>query len=326
MRRELTLPATLASSILLMSACSTPKAPIQERPAPQAESSADSTGLPRFDRAVLLESTSETTANVAIGDLNGDGNLDIVLAKGRHWPLVDRVLPGDGHGEFSAAYDLGAVPNRSYSGRLVDLDGDGDLDVVLSNDSPDPKLVYLNDGKGQFRVGTSFGRADWPTRNASVADLDGDGLPDIIVANRFGSRPGSNYFYLNRGEGRFDADCTAFSQESATTITPADFNRDGRIDLAVPHRDGGQSYLYFQEDQAGFPIFRRLPFGPPDAAIRICEAADLDGDGHLDLVASDERSGVAIYFGQGNETFSPACRSAKKAKRRPSRMRWRSAT
>src|SRR6185503_3324160 len=52
--------------------------------------------LPRYERQLLLETTSETSANVSFGDVNGDGHLDIVLAKGRHWPLVDRVLLGDG--------------------------------------------------------------------------------------------------------------------------------------------------------------------------------------------------------------------------------------
>jgi hypothetical protein len=188
----------------------------------------------------LLETTSETSANVSIGDLNGDGHLDLVLAKGRHWPLVDRVLLGDGHGHIAAAYDLGTASDRTYSGRLADLDGDGDLDVVISNDAPDPKLVYLNDGKGHFAAGSTFGRPDWETRNASVADLNGDGQPDIIVANR--SESGNpNYVCLNRGKGQFDGNCLAFSHESATTITPADFNHDGLIDLAVPHRDRGQA-------------------------------------------------------------------------------------
>src|SRR6187431_1928740 len=52
--------------------------------------------FPTFDRVLQLEQTSETSANVSIGDLDGDGRLDIVLVKGRHWPLVDRVLLGDG--------------------------------------------------------------------------------------------------------------------------------------------------------------------------------------------------------------------------------------
>ena len=78
---------------------------------------------------------------------------------------------GDGRGGVRRAYDLGTAKDRSYSGRLVDLDGNGTLDVVISNDSPDPKLVYLNDGKGNFRVGSEYGRKEWPTRNATVADL-----------------------------------------------------------------------------------------------------------------------------------------------------------
>ena len=259
--------------------------------------------FPTFDRVLLLEPTSETSANVSIGDINADGRLDIVLAKGRHWPLVDRVLPGDGAGHFAAGYDLGKASDRSYSGRLVDMDRDGDLDVVVSNDAPDPKLVYLNDGTGHFRVGSTFGKPEWETRNATVADVDGDGLPDIIVANRSGDK-GANYICLNKGSARFDADCLAFSREPATTITAADFNRDGAIDLAVPHRDGGQSRVYLGASKGNFSADRTIPFGLPNASIRMTEAADLDGDGLLDIVAIDERRGTAIYFGQRTGGFS----------------------
>jgi hypothetical protein len=262
--------------------------------------------FPTFDRVLLLEQTSETSANVSIGDVDGDGHLDIVLAKGRHWPLVDRVLLGDGAGHFKPGYDLGTASDRSYSGRIVDLDRDGDLDVVISNDSPDPKLVYLNDGKGHFTVGSRFGQAAWPTRNATVGDLNGDGLPDIVVANRGEPQSTANYICLNKGAGRFDADCIAFSREPATTITAADFNRDGLIDLAVPHRDGGQSRVYLAGPKGTFDATRTVPFGPPNATIRMTEAADLDGDGLLDLVAIDEQAGTAIYFGQKDGRFSAA--------------------
>jgi hypothetical protein len=259
--------------------------------------------LPRFDRVLLLETTSETSANVSIGDLNGDGSPDLMLAKGRHWPLVDRILLNDGHGRFTA-HDLGSVSDRSYSGALADLDADGDLDVVIGNDAPDRKLVYLNDGKGNFTIGSAYGRPEWPMRNSSVADLNGDRLPDIVVADRSGDarHAGANYVCLNRGRGVFDADCIAFSHESATTITPGDFNHDGAIDLAVPHRDGGQSYVYLNDGHAGFA--KRIAFGPPDAAIRMSAAADLDGNGTIDLVAIDERRGTFVYLNQKNAAFS----------------------
>jgi hypothetical protein len=261
-----------------------------------------SPSFPRYDRVLVLDATSDTSANMSIGDLNDDGNLDILLVKGRHWPLMSRVFLGDGRGHFLTAYNLGEVPYRSYSGRLVDIDGDGDLDVVLSNDTPDPKVIYLNDGKGHFHVGSPYGRAEWETRNASVSDLNSDGQPDIIVANR--TDKGANYTCLNKGKGRFDADCIPFSYESATTITAADFNNDRLIDLAVPHRDGGQSYVYLASPIATFSSLKRVPFGPHNAAIRMAQAADLNRDSFLDIVAIDERRGVAIYFGQKGGTFS----------------------
>jgi hypothetical protein len=130
MQPALTLAITLAAVNVLLDGA----------PAPQ---------LLVYERVLLLETTSETSANVSFGDLDGDGHLDVVLAKGRHWPLVDRVLLGDGRGGIRSAHDLGAASDRSYSGRLADMNGDGSLDVVISNDTPDAKLVYLNDGKGR---------------------------------------------------------------------------------------------------------------------------------------------------------------------------------
>lgn len=294
---------TFAGLIVLTGSHSGRSVRADERHVSQAVTAGDTASLPRYDRALLLETTSETSANVSIGDVNGDGNLDIVIAKGRHWPLVSRVLLGDGKGHFSTAYDLDNAAYRSYSARLVDIDGDGALDIVLSNDTPDLKLVYMNDGKGHFRAGSPYGRAEWETRNVTVADVNGDGLPDIIVANR--SENGANYICLNKGKGRFETDCTAFSHEPATTITAADFNHDGLIDLAVPHRDGGQSYVYLAGPKGMYSNRKRIPFGPPDAAIRMAEAADVDGDGLQDIVAIDERRGVAIYFGRKDGTFSP---------------------
>lgn len=262
--------------------------------------------LPQYERSILLETSAETSANVSIGDVNGDGHADLVLAKGRHWPLVDRVLIGDGHGRFPTTHDLGTASDRSYSGHLVDLDADGDLDVVISNDRPDPKLVYLNDGTGRFRPGSSYGKAEWPTRNATIADLNGDALPDIVVANRSGGRPGANYLCLNRGRGRFDSACDVFSTESATTITAADVSGDGLVDLVVPHRDGGQSHVYVNGGQGAFSAATRMPFGPASAHIRMSAAADLNGDGRQDLVAIDEKTGVAVYFGEPGNGLSAA--------------------
>ena len=273
---------------------------------PRPPAPAAAAALPQYERTVLLESTSETSANVSIGDVNGDGNPDLVLAKGRHWPLVDRVLLGDGRGGFPTAHDLGTASDRSYSGHLVDLDADGDLDVVISNDRPDPKLVYLNDGTGHFRAGSTYGSAEWPTRNATVVDLNADGFADIVVANRTGERPGASYICFGKGRGQFEAACEKFATESATTITAADVTGDGRVDLIVPHRDGGQSHVYVNGGKGTFAGAARVPFGPVDANIRMSAAADLNGDGRQDLVTIDEKTGVAVYFGETGNRLSAA--------------------
>ena len=80
---------------------------------PKQERKGKFNGFPDFDQYLLLETTSDTTANVSFGDFDGDGHLDILLVKGRHWPIVDRVLLGDGLGGIRKAYDLGKISDRS---------------------------------------------------------------------------------------------------------------------------------------------------------------------------------------------------------------------
>ncbi len=256
-----------------------------------------------FEHTLFLEDSAETTANASIGDLDGDGDPDIVLAKGRHWPLHDLVLLNSGKGGFDERYPLNTAADRSYTAALADLDGDRDLDLVVGNDKPDEKRIYFNDGRGRFRLAGTFGNAGWSTRNISVADLNGDARPDIIVANRGGPENRSqNHVCLNDGGGRFP-DCTVLSGESATTIAAADFDGNGTIDLIVPHRDGGQSYIFPNDGKGQFKTKR--PIGPPDAATRAVAAADLDGNGSTDLILGDAaRGGVRIHLNQGQGTFA----------------------
>ena len=266
-------------------------------------------GAPRhFNTVVNLETTSEESANVSVGDLDSDGDLDLVLAKGRHTPLLDRVLLNNGKGAFVAS-DLGPAADRTYTAALADLDGDGDLDVLTSNDRPDRKLVYLNNGKGQFTVTGTWGVPEWSTRNAAVADLNGDGKVDVIAANR----PGPSYVCLNQGNGHFAGECIPIPAESATSIVPADFDKDGFIDLAVPSRDVGQSHIYFNDGKAGFA--RTAPFGPSDAAARVGAAADFNADGSIDLVVGDEKAAsMVVYLNGGNGSLTPGFRVADKAR------------
>jgi len=256
-----------------------------------------------FDRMVLLEEKGETTASVSMGDLNGDGYADLVLGKGRHWPLLDRVLLNDGKGHFTA-HDLGSTPDRTYSAALADVDQDGHLDVVISNDQPDRKLIYLNDGKGNFHISGTFGDAKWSTRYVTLADLNGDGYPDIIAANRGDppKDPHLSFVCLNDGKGHFPWCTPLAGTESATIIVAADFDGDGAIDLFVPHREGGQSVIFWNDGKGNFPV--KTPVGPANVAARAAAAGDLNGDGRVDLVVGDERQGLFVYLNRGKREFS----------------------
>lgn len=266
-----------------------------------------------FDHVVLLEEKGETSAGVNVGDLNGDGLLDIVLGKGRHWPLYNRVLLNDGKGGFIAS-NLGTAPDRTYSAALADIDRDGDLDIVVSNDAPDRKLVYLNDGKGHFTEAGTFGNTNWATRYVTLADLNGDGSPDIVAANRgdypdlVDGKPGEgrkvptpSFVCLNAGKGRFPG-CQALPTESATSIVAADLDGDGALDLFVPHRDGGQSIILWGDGKGHFSTSTKV--GVAAGWIRIGAVGDFDGDKRLDLVIIDEQKRAAfVIFNHGRRQF-----------------------
>lgn len=263
------------------------------------QTSASSQAYRSFERVLLLEDKGETSAGVNVGDLNGDGRLDIVLGKGRHWPLYNRVLLNDGKGGFSAS-NLGSAPDRTYSAALADLDQDGDLDIVVSNDKPDRKLLYLNDGKGHFTEAGSFGDPKWSTRYVTVADLNGDGYPDIVAANR--GSPAQSFICFNNGKGGFPACEPLPMTESATSIVAADFDGDGALDLFVPHRDGGQSILLWNDGKGRFPTSTKV--GPAATWVRIGAAGDFDGDGRLDLAIIEERKKATfVIFNRGERQF-----------------------
>jgi len=269
-----------------------------------AAASSAAAAAPRdFSRVQLLEPKGETSAGVSLGDIDRDGDLDVILAKGRHWPLDNVILRNDGKANFTAAR-LPAAADRTYSAALADLDGDGSLDLVVSNDRPDKKVVYLNDGRGTYRLAGTFGRPEWSTRYITVADLNGDARPDIVVANRSSNpeKPVPCFVCLNDGKGGFPTE-HPLPTRSATIIVAADLDGDKKIDLFIPHRDGGQSLVFWNDGTGKFPA-APAPVGPQTSSVRAAAAADLDGDGLVDLVVGDAQTGMFLYRGQSRRTFA----------------------
>jgi hypothetical protein len=253
------------------------------------------TSLRSFE-IVPLETVSETSSNASIGDLNGDGHPDVVLVKGRHWQVTSLVFFGDGQGHFTPGPALPSKAIKSYSASLADMTKRGRLDMVLSNDQPDPKLILLNDGKGKFTIGGTYGDPKWSTRNAAVGDLNGDGYPDIAVANR--GMP--SYVCLNDGQLHFACHALPYSP-SAATVAIADIGGAGANDVIYACRDSCQSLVYFNDGKGNFT--REVPWGPRNSSIRAMAVADFDGDGHLDIAACPENLGCFVYFNDGQGHF-----------------------
>lgn len=155
-------------------------------------------------RGVLVDATEqwypsigmEETREIDIGDLNGDGKLDVVCANVGWFAgerAQDRLLLG-GEGRFDDA-TVGNLPRENdfaLDADLVDLDGDGDLDIVIAKVAPDlpvPVDVRINDGNARFGTATTR----WVPASVvghgidvEAADINGDGLVDLYVANHIG--------------------------------------------------------------------------------------------------------------------------------------------
>ncbi len=243
---------------------------------------------------------TDRSASLAFGDVDGDGDLDVAVANGRHWAQQNEVFLNNGAGFFGLARPLGDERATSYAAPLADLDGDGDLDAAVGNDRV-RNMIYLNDGKGRFTPGRAFGRPASATRGVAVADLDGDGHADLVVTNR-GEQ---NRIYLGDGEAGFErARPFGASDDSTISVAIADLDADGDLDLALANRDGQPNVCYLNDGEGRFE--RAGGFGTGTDETRAIAVADFNGDGHADLASANIGEPNGVHFGDGRGGFENA--------------------
>ncbi|MEZ6195302.1 MAG: CRTAC1 family protein [Planctomycetota bacterium] len=268
---------------------------------------------------------------VAVGDLDGDGDLDLVEC---NWG-PNRILLNDGKGRFrDATAESGLVGNRwTTTAALYDHDGDGRLDIYIVNylkydpkrpcfgDRSDPEYcgptafppdvdeLWINRGGGRFEeIGARAGlaRAPGPGLGIAIDDFDGDGRPDVMVAND----GAANQLWMNRGDRLVD-EAYAYGvamngdgvPEASMGTAMGDVDGDGDLDLIFTHLDSESNTLYLRvgnafEDGTGTSGVgvASLPWTGFGVAF-----ADLDLDGLPDLLVANGRvrRGTGRVLGTG---------------------------
>ena len=254
-------------------------------------------GTGRFtDASDRLPVTSVSNALV-VADVDGDGTPDLLIGNNGQ----NRLLLNDGAARFTdaTAEHLPARADVTQDLELGDADGDGDLDLIVGNE--DANRLLLNDGTGRF---TDAPEGALPlratpeeTREADFGDVDGDGDLDLFFANIGffvdGADP-QDRLLLNNGQGRFtDVTTSQLPADSDQTFDGdfIDLDGDGDLDLIVGTmadvrgERADAPYRAYQNDGNGLFLDATATLLPATALGNgfDIEAADVDGDGRLDL-------------------------------------------
>jgi hypothetical protein len=288
--------------------------------------------LSSFDRG--LPRTGQWRNGFDLGDLDGDGRLEIVFGPARKGRPVPSLFRHDGAGGWSAETSS-RFPRQRYDygdASVADWNGDGRLDLAFGMHLLGI-VALTEDGAGGYAPwsrGIDLAAPDAPgggafsSRALEVADWNRDGRPDLIAlgdgprmptaepgqqaARQRGPAAAANgvVIHLNRGDGSWEArrDASALGAELfGDSLAVADLDRDGDLDLAIGARKVGRREILGLQGSDGAISWTELPGLRPRALVDSVVAADLDRDGWQDVVVgyrSNEgvwRMGVDLFYG-----------------------------
>jgi hypothetical protein len=297
----------------------TPGSPVKAGGEPFSVASADFNGDGKSDLAVANNTSNNVTVllgngsggfsaapgspvgvaggplGVTAADLNGDSKVDLAVPTYRNRAAI---LLGDGSGRFAPAPGSPvAVGSQPYSVAVADFNGDGKEDLAVANSESKNISILLGNGAGRFGAATSVPAGNGP-RSLAVANLDRGGKPDLAVASQYSNNV---TVLLGNGAGGFRR---AVGSPIAVGQTPvsvvvADFNGDGKADLAVASTSNNVTVLLGN----GAGRFRPADNSPFDAPSPFSiAAADLNGDGKPDLAVPAAHLGALTILLQTAST------------------------
>jgi len=249
--------------------------------------------------------------SLAVGDFTGQGKPD--LAAVSYTNVVD-ILLAQGDGTFTLANGSPILvqkpPYNTFPTQYPDyvalgyFDPSGNLGLAVADYGTLSVSTFQGDGHGRFTQSTaSIFSGDSPG-TVGVGDFLGNGYSDLAIANALGNLNVERGY----GDGAFNPlPAPEDSLNGVASVVVGDFNNDGKLDLAITANINQSLVLvYLGNGDGTFTLAPNSPFtagGGPTALV----AADLNGDGTLDLaVVNEEDNTVSILLGNGDGSFAPA--------------------
>ena len=257
-----------------------------------------------FEDSSVLEPISFN--QIIAGDVNGDGNID-VLQFGE--PNTVQSLPitnlfiNNGTGVFTQSQDTVLLPFRQPTVEFIDLEGDGDLDIISfgANENNEAQVgVYRNDGTGNYSIYSNSNIAPHLSNEISVGDIDKDGDEDILITGTTSDGTPKTLLYLNNGTGQFSELLnTPFPNLFAGTNAFADLDNDNDLDiLLIGSMAGGIPNIFsIVFENLGDNIYVA---SDSLGGEYIAESAidDLNGDGKKDIIIQGFVDNTNFYWNE----------------------------
>jgi hypothetical protein len=247
---------------------------------------------------VDTRTSTNGAGDLAAGDMDGDGHLDLLVASQESIS----IYRGDGHGTFALMQSLAAAGEAS---RLAvgDFNGDQLPDVAAVESAWSPGLsVFLSHASGMLSTDPPAVSVDRGCRTVVSADLDGDQFPDLAMANPERS---SVVAYAGSREGIFRPISTTFPGMGPWALAAKDFDGDGRVDLAAA--GGSAAKILYGTGSGGFSSPRvSFPVGSGARGIAI---GRFNFDSFPDIVVANQNSDdISVLLGSGTGLFAPQMR------------------
>ncbi|WP_324673671.1 FG-GAP-like repeat-containing protein [Hymenobacter sp. GOD-10R] len=235
-----------------------------------------------------VSTLDRSAADVTLGDIDGDGDLDLLACYGTSDPVPGGVFLrlNDGTGKFTGTQVV-TVGTNPGTVALADVDNDGDLDLLTANRRnalTSTVSVRLNDGAGNFSGTQDVAVGSLPN-SLAVGDLDGDGDLDILTANSGSADVRTVSVRLNDGTGIFSGTQEVAVSATSYFVTARDVDNDGDLDLLSANENRTVS-VRLNDGKANFSGSQEVPVsGYYELAV-----GDIDADGDLDFVTANYSS------------------------------------